>query len=65
MINFKSLQQARVEYFNYIFRRICKIIDDEFLTKKKTVATLLNEIFSTKKETNEEEIKSFVRDNDL
>ena len=33
--SFKSLQQARVEYFNYIFRRICKIIDDEFLTKKK------------------------------
>ena len=29
-----------------------KIIDDEFLTKK-TVATLLNEIFSTNKETNE------------
>ena len=30
-----------------------KIIVDEFLTKK-TVATLLNEIFSTNKETNEE-----------
>ena len=30
-----------------------KIIADEFLTKK-TVATLLNEIFSTNKETNEE-----------
>ena len=31
--------------------RDSKIIDDEFLAKK-TVATLLNEIFSTNKETN-------------
>ena len=46
--------------------RDSKIIDDEFLTKKKkTVATLLNEIFLTNKETNEEEMKLFVRDNDL
>ena len=44
--------------------RDSKIIDDEFLTKK-TVTTLLNEIFSTNKETNEEEMKLFVRDNDL
>ena len=44
-----------------------KIIDDEFLTKKnqKTVATLLNEIFSTKKETNKEEMKLFAKNNDL
>ena len=41
-----------------------KIIDDEFLTKK-TVTTLLKEIFSTNKETNDEEMKLFVRDNDL
>ena len=40
------------------------IIDDEFLTKK-TVKTLLNAIFSKNKERNEEEMKSFVRDNDL
>ena len=44
--------------------RDSKIIDDEFLTQK-TVTTLLNEIFSTNKETNEEEMKLFVRDNDL
>ena len=44
--------------------RDSKIIDDEFLTKK-TVTTLLNEVFSTNKETNEEEMKLFVRDNDL
>ena len=44
--------------------RDSKIIDDEFLTKK-TVKTLLNEIFSTNKETNEEEMKLFVRDNYL
>ena len=44
--------------------RDSKIIDDEFLTKK-TVKTLLNEIFSTNKETNEEEMKLFFRDNDL
>ena len=31
--------------------RDSKIIDDEFLAKK-TVATLLNEVFSTNKETN-------------
>ena len=47
--------------------RDSKIIDDKFLTKKTlaTVTTLLNEIFSTNKETNEEEMKLFVRDNDL
>ena len=33
--------------------------------KKKTVTTLLNEVFSTNKKTNEEEMKLFVRDNDL
>ena len=44
--------------------RDSKIIDDEFLIKK-TVTTLLNEIFSTNKETNEEEMKLFFRDNDL
>ena len=37
-----------------------KIIDDEFLTKK-TVATLLNEIFSTNKEMNEEEMNYLLR----
>ena len=40
-----------------------KIIDDEILTKK-TVTTLLNEV-STNKKANEEEMKLFVRDNDL
>ena len=44
--------------------RDSKIIDDEFLTQK-TVTTLLNEIISTNKEKNEEEMKLFVRDNDL
>ena len=44
--------------------RDSKIIDDEFLIKK-TVTTLLNEIFSVNKETNEEEMKLFFRDNDL
>ena len=44
--------------------RDSKIIDDEFLTNK-TVKTLLNEIFSTNKETNEEEMKLFFKDNDL
>ena len=33
--------------------------------QKKTVTTLLNEIFSTNKEANEEEITLFARDNDL
>ena len=41
-----------------------KITDDEFLTKK-TVTTLLNEIFSTNKETNEEEMKELAKDIDL
>ena len=40
-----------------------KIIDDEFLTKK--TASLLNEIFSTNEETNEEEMKLFAKDNNL
>ena len=40
-----------------------KIIDDEFLTKK--TATLLNEIFSTKEETNEEEMNLLAKDNNL
>ena len=44
--------------------RDSKIIDDEFLIKK-TVTKLLNETFSTNKETNENEMKLFVRDNDL
>ena len=39
-----------------------KIIDDEFL--KKT-ATLLNEIFSTNEETNEEEMNLLAKDNNL
>ena len=39
-----------------------KIINDEFLTKQ-TVATLLNEIFSTKKEANEEKMHIFARNN--
>ena len=37
-----------------------KIINDKFLTKE-TVTTLLNEIFSTNKESNEEEMKSFAK----
>ena len=41
-----------------------KIIDDEFLTKE-TVTTLLNEIFSTNKETNEEEMNLFARKNNI
>ena len=40
-----------------------KIIDDEFLTKK--TATLLNEIFSTNEETNEEEMNLLAKDNNL
>ena len=40
------------------------IIGDEFLTKK-TVVTLLNEIFSTNKEMKEEEMKLFAKNNDL
>ena len=44
--------------------RDSKIIDDEFLTKK-TVKTLLNEIFSTNKETNEEEMNLFARKNNI
>ena len=39
-----------------------KIINDGFLTKQ-TVATLLNEIFSTKKEANEEKMHMFARNN--
>ena len=44
MINSNSSQKTRVEYFNWISIKICllfdpvsdsKIIDDEFLTKKK------------------------------
>ena len=41
-----------------------KILNDEFLTKT-TVTTLLNEIFSTNKETNKEEMKLFAKDNNL
>ena len=41
-----------------------KIIDDEFLTKK-LVATLPHEISLTNKETNEEEMKLFAKNNDL
>ena len=44
--------------------RNSKIINDEFLTKK-TVTTLLNEIFSTNKESNGEKMKEFAKDNDL
>ena len=40
-----------------------KIIDDEILTKK--TATLLNEIFSTNEETNEEEMNLLAKDNNL
>ena len=40
-----------------------KIIDDEFLTKK--TATLLNEIFSTNEEANEEEMNLLAKDNNL
>ena len=35
------------------------------ILNKKTVTVLLNEIFSTNKEMNEEEMKLFARDNDL
>ena len=41
-----------------------KIFNDEFLTKK-TATTLLNEIFSKNKETNEEEIKLLAKGNNL
>ena len=41
-----------------------KIINNEFLTQK-TVATLLDEIFSLNKEESEEKMKSFAKDNDL
>ena len=40
------------------------IINYEFLIKI-TVTTLLNKIFSTNKESNEEKMKEFARDNDL
>ena len=41
-----------------------KIINDEFLIKI-TVTTLLNKFFSINKESNEEKMKEFARDNDL
>ena len=41
-----------------------KIFNDEFLTKK-TATTLLTEIFSKNKETNEEEIKLLAKGNNL
>ena len=41
-----------------------KILNHEFLTEK-TVTTLLNENFLTNKETNEEEVKLFAKDNNL
>ena len=41
-----------------------KILNDEFLTKK-TVTTLMNEIFLTNKEINEEKMEEFTKDNDL
>ena len=52
-------------YF-YLFDpvRDSKIVDDEFLTKK-AITTLLNDVFSTNKEANEQEMKLFARDNDL
>ena len=65
MINFKSLQHTCGIFQLYFYKNLLdpvrdsKIIDDEFLAKK-TVATLLNEIFSTNKETNEEEMKLVV-----
>ena len=36
-----------------------KIINDEFLSKKKTIEILSNEIFSTNKKNNEDKIKEF------
>ena len=39
-----------------------KILNDELLTKQ-TVATLLNEFFSTNKEENEEKMQIFARNN--
>ena len=42
-----------------------KIFNDEFLTKKKTVTTLLNDIFSTNKETKEKEMKLLAKDSNL
>lgn len=50
----------QLDFYKNLFDPVSdsKIIDDEFLTtKKKTVTTLLNEIFSTNKETNEKEMK--------
>ena len=51
----------QMDFYKNLFDPVSdsKIIDDEFLTtkKKKTVTTLLNEIFSTNKETNEKEMK--------
>ena len=44
--------------------RNSKIFNDEFLTKK-TVTTLLNDIFSTNKETNQKEMKLLAKDNNL
>ena len=44
-----------------------KIFNDKFLTttKKKTVTTLLNDIFSTNKETKEKEMKLLAKDKNL
>ena len=42
-----------------------KIFNDEFLAKKKTVTTSLNDIFSTNKETKEKEMKLLAKDNNL
>ena len=51
----------QLDFYKNLFDPVSdsKIIDDEFLTKKKkkTVTTLLNEIFSTNKESNEKEMK--------
>ena len=41
-----------------------KMFNDEFLTEN-TVTTLLNENFSTNKETNKEEMKLFAEDNNM
>ena len=65
MTNYKNSQQTRVACFSYFFNKNLfepsadsKIMSDEFLTKR-TVATLLNEIFLT----NKEELPIFARNN--
>lgn len=63
----KSRGRHQLYFYENLFAPSSRssIVNDEKLTKKKTIWKLLNEIFELDKDANEEKMEMFNRENDI